>query len=134
MDKHTRYRTEGVTLKLRSRVLFKVIRLDRILTLAKCVCFGPFYHRRVLYCLVAKITSGSAFNPLCPLRPLLTLGQTLATPPPPPAVDPRQLWMLQETKYSRIPVYSGEIDRISGVVLSKELLDFVQVKISYYEV
>ncbi|CAM9554713.1 unnamed protein product, partial [Ectocarpus fasciculatus] len=37
------------------------------------------------------------------------------------------LYMLhQETKYSRIPVYSGEIDRISGVVLSKELLDFVQ--------
>ena len=33
----------------------------------------------------------------------------------------------QETKYSRIPVYSGEIDRISGVVLSKDLLDFVQV-------
>eukprot|EP00752_Nemacystus_decipiens_P010105 g9006.t1 len=37
------------------------------------------------------------------------------------------LYMLhQETKYSRIPVYSGEIDRISGVVLSKDLLDFVQ--------
>ncbi|CAM9872980.1 unnamed protein product, partial [Ectocarpus sp. 13 AM-2016] len=37
------------------------------------------------------------------------------------------LYMLhQETKYSRIPVYSGEIDRISGVVLIKELLDFVQ--------
>lgn len=34
----------------------------------------------------------------------------------------------QETKYSRIPVYSGEIDRISGVVLSKDLLDFVQVR------
>ncbi len=36
--------------------------------------------------------------------------------------------MEQETKYSRIPVYSGEIDRISGVVLSKDLLDFVQVR------
>lgn len=33
----------------------------------------------------------------------------------------------QESKYSRIPVYSGEIDRISGVVLSKDLLAFVQV-------
>lgn len=37
------------------------------------------------------------------------------------------LRILQETRYSRIPVYSGEIDRISGVVLSKDLLDFVQV-------
>lgn len=37
------------------------------------------------------------------------------------------LRIFQETKYSRIPVYSGEIDRISGVVLSKDLLAFVQV-------
>ncbi|CAN0261020.1 unnamed protein product, partial [Discosporangium mesarthrocarpum] len=31
-----------------------------------------------------------------------------------------------ETKYSRIPVYSGEIDRVIGVVLSKDLLNYVQ--------
>lgn len=53
-----------------------------------------------------------------PLQPLLYIY------PLSPSPDPAE----QETKYSRIPVYSGEIDRISGVVLSKDLLDFVQVR------
>ena len=31
------------------------------------------------------------------------------------------------TKYSRIPVYRGDIDHIVGVVFSKDLLDYIQV-------
>ncbi|KAG5182379.1 hypothetical protein JKP88DRAFT_269899 [Tribonema minus] len=33
--------------------------------------------------------------------------------------------IVNETMYSRIPVFEGAIDRIIGVVLSKELLDFI---------
>jgi len=33
--------------------------------------------------------------------------------------------LVNETKYSRIPVYEGAIDRIVGVILSKELLSFL---------
>ncbi|CAM9686559.1 unnamed protein product [Phaeothamnion confervicola] len=33
--------------------------------------------------------------------------------------------VVNDTKYSRIPVFAGEIDRIVGMVLSKDLLDFL---------
>ncbi|RYH05521.1 hypothetical protein EON65_44455, partial [archaeon] len=31
------------------------------------------------------------------------------------------------TKYSRLPVYRGDVDHIVGVVFSKDLLDFMTV-------
>lgn len=30
-----------------------------------------------------------------------------------------------QTKYSRIPVYRGDIDHITGIIFSKDLLDFI---------
>lgn len=61
--------------------------------------------------------------------PMFCENTTIAAPPSFPLRSTVfDFEMSQETKYSRIPVYSGEIDRISGVVLSKDLLDFVQVK------
>lgn len=67
--------------------------------------------------------SSVLFPPFLPYFPPLNDPPPLSPPPPP---SPTNETNEQETKYSRIPVYSGEIDRISGVVLSKDLLDFVQ--------
>jgi putative hemolysin len=38
------------------------------------------------------------------------------------------LELVLESKYSRIPVYRGDVDNIVGVVFSKDLLDFVKLK------
>jgi CBS domain containing-hemolysin-like protein len=35
-----------------------------------------------------------------------------------------------QTKYSRIPVYRGDIDHIIGIVFSKDLLDYINIKSS----
>ena len=32
-----------------------------------------------------------------------------------------------QTKYSRIPVYRGDIDHITGIIFSKDLLDYILV-------